>query len=140
MLAVIDTNVIVSAFLSKHADTSTVKILQYVFVSQITPVISLDIYKEYEEVLNRSKFSFPKQEVAILLNSLLSNSKIIFPIEQENILIDKKDKPFLDACFSVDEKCYLITGNKKHFPIYEEIVSPAEMVEMLQKKITDEEK
>ena len=133
ILAVIDTNVIVSALLSKHADTATVQVLNYVFTGNIIPIISADIYNEYSEVLKRSKFSFPEKQVDILLNSLLTNSKIINPIEKEDVLIDKKDKPFLDACFSTEEASYLITGNKKHFPIYDVIVTPGEIVDLIKK-------
>ena len=36
--AVIDTNVLVSALLSKHTDASTVRVLEAMYDSQITPL------------------------------------------------------------------------------------------------------
>lgn len=52
-LVVIDTNIIVSALLSKHADASTVKVLEALYKSQIIPLYNDEILCEYNEVLRR---------------------------------------------------------------------------------------
>mgnify|MGYP002730100083 FL=1 len=57
-LAVIDTNILVSALLSKHADSATVKVIEKLFDGEIIPVYSNEITNEYREVLHRKKFKF----------------------------------------------------------------------------------
>ena len=54
--AVIDTNVIVSALLSKNEDSATVKTIFKIFDKSIIPVFSKEIIAEYSEVLSRGKF------------------------------------------------------------------------------------
>ena len=57
-LAVIDTNVLVSAMLSKNNDSATVQVVGKVLSREITPVFSLEILKEYREVLSRKSLIF----------------------------------------------------------------------------------
>ena len=56
--AVIDTNVFISALLSKRADAATVRVLDAMFDGKIVPLYHGDILAEYDEVLHRSKFHF----------------------------------------------------------------------------------
>lgn len=61
--AVIDTNVIVSALLSRYQDSATVKILDHLYDRDIVPVYNDEILEEYEAVLGRSKFNFSEKTV-----------------------------------------------------------------------------
>ncbi len=72
-LAVIDTNILVSALLSKHEDASTVQVVNRIFDGEIVPVYNDEIMAEYTEVLNRPKFHFPKQQIRFLLAALAQN-------------------------------------------------------------------
>ena len=56
--AVIDTNVLVSALLSTRDDAATVQIISKLFEGTIVPIYSIEITKEYRQVLGRSKFGF----------------------------------------------------------------------------------
>ena len=47
--AVIDTNVFISALLSKRADAATVRVLDAVFDGKIVPLYHEDILAEYDE-------------------------------------------------------------------------------------------
>lgn len=58
-LVVIDTNVLISALLSKHNDAATVRVLNAVFDGKIIPVFNEEILSEYDNVLHRPKFKFP---------------------------------------------------------------------------------
>ena len=49
--AVIDTNVFISALLSKRADAATVRVLDVMFDGKIVPLYHEDILAEYDEVL-----------------------------------------------------------------------------------------
>lgn len=58
--AVIDTNVIVSALMTRNRDAATARVLGMV-ISQmrITPLYNGEIITEYNNVLKREKFGFP---------------------------------------------------------------------------------
>jgi putative PIN family toxin of toxin-antitoxin system len=56
VFAVIDTNVIVSALISKNPESSPLLVLAHVYSGTITPVFNADILQEYREVLSRKKF------------------------------------------------------------------------------------
>ena len=58
--AVIDTNVIVSALLSRFKNTSTVQLMQHLILGDITPIYNDDILAEYYSVLTRPKFNLPE--------------------------------------------------------------------------------
>lgn len=53
--AVIDTNVLVSAFLSSHETAATVQVVSMLFSVDVIPIFSDDILAEYNEVLHRKK-------------------------------------------------------------------------------------
>ena len=57
--AVIDTNVLVSALLSRHPDAATVQVVSAISKSAFRPLYNKEILAEYREVLNRQKFTFP---------------------------------------------------------------------------------
>ena len=48
--AVFDTNVIVSAMITSHSDSPTVKVVEKVATGQITPLFNGEIIAEYDEV------------------------------------------------------------------------------------------
>lgn len=75
---VIDTNVFISALLSKRADAATVRVLE-----------------------------------------AMLDGKIV-PLYHQDILMEKRD-----------DDAYLVTGNQKHYPIRDFIVTPAEMMEII---------
>ena len=64
VFAVIDTNVIVSALLTRNPEAATVKILEALFQSRITPLLNDEIINEYTDVLHRPKFRFPEEPVS----------------------------------------------------------------------------
>ena len=49
--AVVDTNVLVSALLSRHADASTVKVVEAFQERKFKLLFNRDIFKEYYDVL-----------------------------------------------------------------------------------------
>ena len=69
-LAVIDTNVLVSALLSSHEDAATVQVLARLFSGDFIPLFSDQILKEYNDVLRRKKFGFSEGTVAALVGAI----------------------------------------------------------------------
>lgn len=69
--AVIDTNVLISALLSKNEASATVKVLDAVFEGRIIPLYHQDILAEYEEVLHREKFHLQDKTIRLVLNAFI---------------------------------------------------------------------
>lgn len=66
-LVVIDTNVIVSALLSRHSDASTVQVIEALLDDQFTPIYNDEILSEYDDVLHRKKFHFPESTIQVYI-------------------------------------------------------------------------
>ena len=127
---VIDTNVIVSAFLSSHEDAATVLILNKLYKNKITLYYSEGVLDEYKDVLNREKFRFDKKEINKFINFVLEKGVNIEPAKIDEELFDKKDLPFYEIVMDKNvNDSKLITGNIKHFPIKPFIMTPAEFIE-----------
>ena len=75
--AVIDTNVFVSALLSKNADAATVQVFDAVMDGEITPLYHEDILREYEEVLGRDKFHFLDETIPVSYTHLTLPTSLI---------------------------------------------------------------
>lgn len=113
---VLDTNVFISALLK--ADSDPALILALIFEGHIQLCLSKEILGEYEGVLSRAKFAkLDKASVKKALSIFRSGSLWVVPSTQVDVLkIDPDDNKFLD-CVLESQADYLITGNKKHFPM-----------------------
>lgn len=130
--AVIDTNVLVSSLLSSSDDSATVQILSMVFNGKITPIFSDIIMNEYREVLHRQKFHFSEDTIRYLLAAVEKYGIYVNPAPSDAILPDMKDLPFYEVVLEKrKDNAYLITGNIKHFPIEPFIVTPRELLNIL---------
>ena len=74
--AVIDTNVFLSALLSKREDAATVRVLRAVFSGRITPLYHQKILNEYKDVFQRDKFNLPEGIVKSLQDVIINDQKI----------------------------------------------------------------
>ena len=131
--AVIDTNVFVSALLSRHPDSATVQVVNTMFNTGICPLYNSDIIAEYQEVLHRKKFCFPPEAIDSIINTIQENGINAERIHSSESFPDPKDIVFYEVALSKDD-AYLVTGNKKHFPQTSIVVTPAEMMEILNSK------
>ena len=69
--AVIDTNVLVSALLSRSNNMSApAKIVEYLYQGQLVPVYNTEILEEYNDVLCRDKFHFDLLNIKTLINQI----------------------------------------------------------------------
>lgn len=129
--AVIDTNVIVAALLSKNQDAATVQVLDAVFDGQIIPLYHHDILEEYDEVLHRDKFHLKEETIQIVLHAVRQFGIEIFPEPTGEILPDMDDLVFYEVAMEKRANdAYLVTGNIKHYPVRDFIVTPAEMMDI----------
>ena len=129
---VIDTNVLVSALLSRNNESATVQLLERLLKLEVIPIYSEDIIQEYWEVLNRPKFNFSQELVRWLLETVVKYGKMVETAPIDEVLPDKKDLPFYEVVMETrEEQSYLVTGNLKHFPIRPYIVTARQMLEII---------
>ena len=134
-LVVIDTNVLISALLSKHGDAATVQVLNAVFDGTIIPVLNDEILAEYDTVLHRPKFKFPDSYIQLLLDTIKTYGIFTKQLITNEILPDPKDLVFYEVVMAKQEEhAYLVTGNSKHFPKKPFIVTPNELLALINLK------
>lgn len=130
ILAVIDTNVLVSALWTKNDKAPTYRLLQLMQHGLFTPLYNDEILTEYIEVLGRPKFPFSKESIATIIDFMreygIESNRIPYDAEMP----DEDDRVFYEVALSKDD-AYLITGNLKHFPTTPIVVTPAEMLEIV---------
>lgn len=125
--AVIDTNVIISALITTKSDSATVRILDKLFDEEIIPLYNQEILKEYREVMSRPTFQITQSDIELVIKAIIEGGIEIDEVISDLVLTDQKDQVFYDVFLSFPDS-YLITGNLKHFPINDHIISPAEMI------------
>ena len=126
MKVVLDTNVVVSAFLSPAGKPAI--ILQLVLRHDLDICFNTAILAEYEQVLTRSKFAGRVHQPAIQrFFDLMRDFGIqtISGLSQVN-LPDETDRKFYDVAKAAG--AILVTGNKKHYPDEPFIKDPAEFM------------
>ena len=130
--AVIDTNVLVSALLKW--DSIPGQVVQQTYAHEIIPVFNDSILQEYEEVLSREKFHFPKETVEFLLSRLKAIGESMTTVESlVDNFPDPKDVVFFEVAMEKNktDDAFLVTGNLKYFPKHPKVVTPAEMLRIL---------
>ena len=133
--AVIDTNVFISALITKNSEASTVKVLEAVLKGDIVPLYHEDIIAEYDEVLHRAKFKIDDVTSQLLLDAVVKYGVEVFPQPTGEILVDMDDLIFYEVAMEKrNDDAYLVTGTQKSYPIKDFIVTPTEMIEILKKK------
>lgn len=135
--AVIDTNVVVSALLKPESVPG--RVLAHALAGSIVPVLSAGIEDEYAEVLSRRKFGFDAGLVARVLSALESSAAFRSPAgtaEELSRVPDPKDVEFYAVTLSAREEwdASLVTGNAKHFPQEPFVVSPRQMLDILESR------
>ena len=130
IIAVIDTNVLVSALISKHCDSATVLILDSIFYDIITPLYNDEILNEYNSVLRRSKFDFSEERITRTIETIKAKGIHSESLNSGEVIPDPKDLVFYEVALS-QEDSFLVTGNIKHFPKKPFIVTPTEMLAII---------
>ena len=142
--AVVDTNVLVAALLSRNDDSATVGVVRAMLKGDFIPLYHKDILSEYDEVLHRKKkYNLSEKAIQTLLHGIRENGIEVFPEPTGEIFIDEDDVIFYEVAMEKrDDNAYLVTGNMKHYPVRDFIVTPAEMMPILaeRKKGIEEEK
>ena len=140
ILACIDTNVLISMFISASESSPVVKVFEEVVKGRIIPIISDEIFLEYSEVSARPKFHIPEEARQKVLTMIRQKALVVNPQKTYTQMMKEKlggsfdpgDVPFYAVVMEKREDgAYLITGNIKRFPSEPYIVTPREIIEIL---------
>ncbi len=132
--AVIDTNVLVSAMLKFQSVPG--QIANEALLGNLIPLLCDEIVEEYREVLARPKFKFDPKVVDVFIEGIIDRGIFVDAVPVEEIIPDPKDIVFYEVVMEGRKEyddAYLVTGNLKHFPMKSFIVTPKEMLDIMQK-------
>ena len=128
--AVIDTNVLVSVLLARSEDSSVIKLIDAMLNGKIIPLFNNEIVAEYTEVLSRPKFKFDREIRELLVERIVFLGEDADRTAYSESLPDEDDRVFYEVALSTED-AYLVTGNLKHFPKTPIVVTPAQMLDIL---------
>lgn len=113
-LAVVDTNVIVSALMKPGSLPA--EVARALRRGALVPVVCAEIVAEYVAVLGRPRLGLPAHDTAELLHLLQLQARwvSIVPYPPALRMPDTSDWPFVACALAVG--CPVITGNARHFP------------------------
>ena len=129
---VLDTNVLVSTMLKRESLPGI--IVDLCLDGLLNPVLDERILNEYREVLCRPKFKFSEDIVKEFLAGLTSQAIFVEAESLNSHFTDDSDRKFLEVALEHRKaiETFLVTGNLRHFPSESFIVSPREMLEILE--------
>ena len=113
MRIVLDTNVLVSGFLSPHGPPGA--ILRSILAGSITLCLDERILTEYRDVLTRGRFAFASERVGAVLEFIEANGESVLAETLGVELPDPTDTMFVEVASAAGADC-VVTGNRKHFP------------------------
>ena len=129
--AVFDTNVLVSAALSRG---KLYTVLEFAERSDIDSVVSPDIVDELEDILSRERLPFESEQIDEVVGKILSMSELVTPEMDIDALEDDPDDDKILECAVAGNADYIVSGDSHLLDIEEyrgvEIVSPDEFLSM----------
>ena len=136
---VLDTNVVVSAALTRSGPSSA--ILELADQGLIQLWISPAIFDEYKEILGRLRVGVLPERARRMLSGLQRMGQFVAPTKTVSISPDADDNMVIE-CAEAAKAHYLVTGNIRHFPArwkYTKTVTPREFLNLwqLQKPMAD---
>lgn len=137
--AVVDTNVIVSGFLSPTGPPG--RMVEWLRSGAVQAVLDDRIAAEYRQVLLRPAFRLPPTEVTLVLAKISSQAfwMEVPPGAAAKDLPAPDDLPFLECAWASGVS--LVTGNLRHFPKRvagtTPILTPAQFVTLAERESLD---
>ena len=128
---VIDTNVIVSALITKNPNAATTRVLELALMGEIVPLYDQNVLDEYLEVLTRKKFKLKEDSIQYIIKTITINGIDTLRTSFLEDMPDEDDRVFYELSLSEPDSL-LITGNSKHFPRTPRVVSPSEFLRILE--------
>ena len=131
MRLVIDTNVVISAFINPGGKPS--QIMKIILGREAELCYNSAILCEYERVMLRPKFSgkIDPGNIQRFINLIRSIGFSFSPLPGTTKLSDESDRVFYDT--AAGSGSILISGNVKHFPKEPFIMLPADFLKRIEK-------
>lgn len=103
-------------------------------MEKIIPVLNKKIVAEYDEVLRRKKFPFQEEDIEIVIQGLTHRAEVYEEAIVNEEFPNKDDMVFYAVTMESGkfQDTYLVTGNIRHFPTKAFVVTPREMIEILE--------
>ena len=127
---ILDTNVLVSALWSNIDHGKPACLLSRCLSRRYQLVYTSAMIAEYEEVLRRPKFGFAAARIKRLVAAIKTIGLNADPVSRGfawPLCSDGDDQRFFDVALAWD--AILVTGNKKHYPLSDRVLTPAEFFE-----------
>ena len=128
--AVIDTNVLVSALITKNPEASTAKVVRLLLDNGFVPMYDADIIAEYEDVLHRSKFPILPEVADALISYIVEHGVEASRVNFDELMPDEDDRVFYEVTLSKEDS-FLVTGNLKHYPTSPRVITPADFINIV---------
>jgi putative PIN family toxin of toxin-antitoxin system len=129
---VLDTNVLVSAFLNTRGVPA--QVWDLALAGQIQLCVDHRMLLEYYDVLRRPEFVFYLDTVNSILAFIDDNAERVLALPLPSVSIDPKDQAFVEIAVAAKAD-YLVTGNLKHFTHLQKyhirVVSPKQLLDNL---------
>ena len=105
----LDTNTLISAVISKGNEYQLLKLAKE---GSIKIVLSLDIIKEFKEVISREKFGFSKKQIDNVVKQILNICELIIPTIRLSIIEDDPDDDRILECAVTGNADYMVSGDR----------------------------
>ena len=106
--AVFDTNILISAFISKGAPYQA---MISVLDGKVKLCLSSDILKEFQDVIRRKKFGFSKEKIEQMVMMVIDISEMADPKEKVNIIEEDPQDNKVIECAIASDADYIVTGD-----------------------------
>jgi putative PIN family toxin of toxin-antitoxin system len=124
---VIDTNVIISSAISTQGNPA--KIMDLVLNKKFEVYYSSEIIAEYIRVFAKPRLNFTHEIQEFFINGIKRVGILIDPPASTFPMLDETDRVFYDLAKEVG--AIVITGNTKHYPDEDFIMTPSEFLEFI---------
>lgn len=113
LLAVLDTNILVSAALTPLGSCG--EVLRQLEASAFRVAYDVRIMAEYAEVLARPHFHQSPQDVAVFLGMIEGRGQRVTASRRALALPHEDDRAFVEVAMQAGAD-FLVTGNQRHYP------------------------
>ena len=119
--------------LTHNLESATTKTIEAIVSGKIQPLYNPEIIEEYEDVLYRKKFDLDNDDVSQMIRFIIQVGMNIERTKSNEVLPDQSDAVFYEVALS-KEGSFVVTGNLKHFPKSPIVVTPAEILDIINSK------
>ena len=84
-------------------------------------------------VRHRPKFRMRDKDINLIINYIKKFGIHSDRVPYDGNMPDEKDRPFYEVSLSIEDS-FLVTGNLKHFPITPKVVTPSQIIAIIEER------